>query len=162
MGNKPGTNASGDGVKLGVRDGNILLVEDSSDDIELTLRALKRNGFKQKVVTMRDGAQALDYLRREGAYAGRQEGQPALVLLDLKLPRLDGLQLLAQIKADPQLKSLPVVMLTSSRQDRDIEQAYRLGVNSYVCKPTDYAQLLQIVNAIGRYWFDTVELPPAH
>src|SRR5438552_1064971 len=96
-----------------LHDGTILLVEDNADDVELTLRALKRNGFANKVVTMRDGAQALDYLNRRGAHKDRQDDQPALILLDLKLPRVDGLEVLDQIKSNPELKMVPVVMLTS-------------------------------------------------
>src|SRR5437868_5914276 len=121
------------------RGGTILLVEDNADDLELTLRALQRNGFTNKVVTMRDGAQALDYLNRRGAHKDRQDGQPALILLDLKLPRVDGLEVLDQIKSNPELRTVPVIMLTSSRQARDVNQAYQLGVNSYVCKPTDFS-----------------------
>src|SRR5438105_1584370 len=147
------------GPKTPTEMGSILLVEDNSDDIELTLRALKRNGFNNPVVTLRDGVQALDYLKRRGAYEQRQDAQPVLVLLDLKLPRVDGLEVLAEIKADPQLKSLPVVMLTSSRQERDVSKAYRLGVNSYLCKPTDFTEFLRVVSNLGKYWFHTVELP---
>jgi CheY-like chemotaxis protein len=140
-------------------DGTILLVEDNADDIELTLRALKQSGLTNKIVTMSDGAQALDYLHREGSYADRTDAQPTLILLDVKLPRVDGLEVLHHIKTDPELRLLPVVMLTSSRQERDVMQAYRLGVNSYVCKPTDFSEFQQVVNTLGRYWFHTVELP---
>ena len=143
------------------RHGTILLVEDNPDDIELTVRALKRTGLTNQIVTMRNGAQALDYLHRKGDYLNRPDGQPALILLDVKLPLVDGLEVLGQIKSDPDLKSLPVVMLTSSRQERDVMQAYKLGVNSYICKPTDFAEFQQVVNTLGRYWFRTVELPAA-
>lgn len=141
--------------------GIILLVEDNSDDVELTLRAFKRRGFTNRVVTLRDGVQALDYLKRRGPYADVQDPQPSLILLDLKLPRVDGLEVLEQIKTDPQLKMLPVVMLTSSVHERDLTAAYTLGVNSYVCKPTDFDDLLNVVSRLGDYWFGMVELPPA-
>lgn len=140
--------------------GLILLVEDNLDDAELTLRAFKRQGLTNKVVIMRDGVQALDYLMRRGLYQHVQDPQPSLILLDLKLPRVDGLEVLEQIKADPQLKLLPVVMLTSSRHERDLTAAYRLGVNSYVCKPTGFTEFLEIVSSLSNYWFNTVELPP--
>lgn len=139
--------------------GTILLVEDNTDDVELTLRALERNGFTNKVVTMRDGAQALDYLNRRGTYKDRQDSQPALILLDLKLPRVDGLEVLDQVKSNPELRAVPVIMLTSSNQPRDVNQAYRLGVNSYICKPTDFSEFLGTVSSIGQYWFRMVELP---
>jgi CheY-like chemotaxis protein len=144
-----------------VDDGAILLVEDNADDIELTLRALNRTGLTNEVVTVRDGAQALDYLRREGNYVNRAEGRPALILLDVKLPRVDGLEVLDQIKSDPDLKSLPVVMLTSSNHERDVMRAYQLGVNSYICKPTDFSEFQQVINTLGRYWFNTVVMPTA-
>jgi len=140
--------------------GVILLVEDNSDDVELTLRALMRSGITNPVVTVRDGAQALDYLNRRGAYQHREEPQPSLILLDLKLPRVDGLEVLEQIKADPRLKVVPVVMLTSSRHERDVTQAYQLGVNSYIRKPTDFSEFLRIAGTLGTYWFGIVELPP--
>lgn len=141
-------------------DGTILLVEDNSDDVALTMRALKRSGFGNRVVTVTDGAQALDYLRRQGTYAGRDDSQPTLILLDLKLPRVDGLEVLQEIKSDPSLKVLPVVMLTSSNHERDLREAYKRGVNSYICKPADFSELVEVVSHLGTYWFDTVELPP--
>ena len=140
--------------------GTILLVEDNPDDVELTMRALKQTGFTNLVVTLRDGAQAIDYLMRRGDYARRQDDQPALILLDLKLPRVDGLEVLGQIKSDPALKILPVIMFTSSRQERDVNQAYVLGVNSYVCKPTGLVDFTSVVRALGDYWFGIVEMPP--
>lgn len=140
--------------------GNILLVEDNADDVELTVRALKRNGFDNRVISLRDGAQALDYLKRQGSYSTTDDPAPALILLDLKLPLIDGLEVLEQIKSDPTLKILPVVMLTSSRQERDVSEAYKLGVNSYICKPSEYSEFLKVVNTLGKYWFATVEPPP--
>jgi len=139
--------------------GSILLVEDNLDDVELTLRALKRNGINNRIVTMRDGAQALDYLLRRGQYEHNNDAAPALILLDLKLPKVDGLEVLEHIKSDPQLKIVPVVMLTSSRQERDVTRAYTLGVNSYICKPTDFTDFIETVNNLGKYWFGTVDLP---
>ena len=139
--------------------GTILLVEDNSDDVELTIRALKRNGIINNIVTLRDGVQALDYLQKRGPYEQSTDEYPALVLLDLKLPRIDGLELLGQIKADPNLKTLPVIMLTSSKQERDVSRAYQLGVNSYICKPTDFSEFVDLIGTLGRYWFSCVELP---
>jgi CheY-like chemotaxis protein len=159
MGNEAKINKAARSNRELLQGGTILLVEDSDDDVELTLRALKRNGFTNKIVTMRDGAQALDYLNKRGTYNDRQDGKPALILLDLKLPRVDGLEVLDQIKSNPELKVVPVIMLTSSRQARDVNQAYQLGVNSYVCKPTDFSEFLRMVADIGRYWFRLVELP---
>jgi len=148
------------------RDVTIILIEDSSDDIELLMRALKRNGFSNKVVTFNDGAQALDYLQhlgnpdQGGADDGRsQREQPAIVLLDIKLPRVDGLEVLAHIKNEPGLRSIPVIVLTSSRQERDIDRAYRLGVNSYICKPTDFDEFLQVIQNFGQFWLHTAEIP---
>jgi CheY-like chemotaxis protein len=153
-------NAAAKAKRVSFHSGSIVLVEDDADDIELTMRALKRNGFNNHVITLRDGAQALDYLRHEGNYAESDDPPPALILLDLKLPRLDGLEVLGEIKSDPTLRALPIVMLTSSRQERDISEAYKLGVNSYISKPSDFSELLKVVNTLGRYWFATVELPP--
>jgi CheY-like chemotaxis protein len=135
-------------------------VEDNADDVELTMRALKRNGFNNRVITVRDGVQALDYLWRRGSFAGVDDPEPALILLDLKLPRVDGMEVLGQIKSDPVLQTLPVVMLTSSRHERDVTEAYKLGVNSYICKPSEFSEFLKTVNNLGKYWFATVELPP--
>lgn len=139
--------------------GTILLVEDNEDDRELALRAMKRTGIGHKIVAVRDGVEAMDYLKRKGIYADTTEPLPDLVLLDLKMPRMDGLQVLEQIKSDPELRTLPVVMLTSSKQDRDVQRAYNLGVNSYICKPTSFSEFLKLVNNLGNYWFDTVVLP---
>jgi CheY-like chemotaxis protein len=140
-------------------DGLILLVEDNVDDVELTLRAFERRGFKNRIVTLRDGVQALDYLRRRGLFSAVNDPWPSLILLDLKLPRVDGLEVLEQLKSDPGLRSVPVVMLTSSKHERDVDTAYSLGVNSFISKPTDFAQLLEVVDKIGDYWFGVVELP---
>ena len=143
-----------------MRNGTMLLVEDNVDDVELTMRALKRNGIANPVVALRDGVEALDYLRGRGEYGGQRPGRPEVVLLDLKLPRLDGLELLAQLKADPELKVLPVVVLTSSDDERDVRRAYELGANSYLSKPGDFAGLLRVMDILATYWLEMVEPPP--
>ena len=108
----------------------------------------------------RDGAEALDYLLRQGAYAGRSGGNPAVVLLDLKMPRMDGLELLARVKSDPALRSVPVVMLTSSREERDLVESYRLGVNAYVVKPVDFNQFVSAIEKVGMFWAVINQPPP--
>jgi two-component system response regulator len=130
----------------------ILLVEDSVQDAELTRRALKRHHVANDVAWVRDGVEALEYLFCEGAYAGRDSGAPKLVLLDVKMPRMDGLQVLAKLKADARTKTIPVVMLTSSREERDLVQSYSLGVNSYIVKPVDFEQFADTVSQVGMYW----------
>ena len=139
--------------------GTVLLVEDNADDIELATRALKRSGFSQKIVTVRDGMQALDYLMRRGVYEGRVGADPALVLLDLKLPRVSGLEVLAQVRSNPKLRNLPIVMLTSSDHERDMAEAHKLGVNSYIRKPTDFSEFVQLLTDLGNYWFSNARLP---
>jgi two-component system response regulator len=131
----------------------LLLVEDNDDDLSLTLRALEKNHLSNEVVTVRDGLEALDFLFCRGAYAGRDPLQlPELVLLDLKLPKIDGLEVLRQIRANPRTALLPVVILTSSAEDRDVVQSYRLGANSYVQKPVDFGQFLEATRQLGMYW----------
>jgi len=142
--------------------GLILLVEDNADEAELTLRAFRHKGFRNPIVTVKDGVQALDYLKRRGTFASVQDPQPSLILLDVKLPLVNGLEVLEKIKTDPDLKSLPVVMLTSSRHDRDVSAAYKLGANSYVRKPTEYNNFLEVVSKLGNYWFGIVESAPEH
>jgi CheY-like chemotaxis protein len=131
---------------------SILLVDDSPHDIELTLDALEQHHLANKVVTVRDGAEALDYLFRRGAYAGTTAEQPAVVLLDLKMPKVDGLEVLRQIKGDPQLKVIPVVMMTSSREEQDLFNSYRLGVNAYVVKPLNFHEFTDAVKQLGAFW----------
>ena len=138
----------------------ILLVEDSEHDIELTLAALEAHNVANEVDTARDGAEALDYLYRRGAFANRAKELPVVVLLDLKMPRVDGLEVLRQIKADPELKKIPVVMLTSSREEQDLVRSYELGVNGYVVKPVDFHEFIEAVRAIGGYWAVVNEPPP--
>ena len=138
----------------------ILLVEDSPNDIELTLAALAENHLANEVVVARDGEEALDYLYRRGMFKLRELGQPAVVLLDLKLPKVDGLEVLAQLKADPALKVVPVVMLTTSHEEKDLVRSYDLGVNAYVVKPVDFPEFVEAVKEVGLFWAVINELPP--
>ena len=138
----------------------ILLVEDSPNDIELTLAALAENHLANEVVVARDGEEALDYLYRRGMFKLREPGQPAVVLLDLKLPKVDGLEVLAQLKADPTLKVVPVVMLTSSHEEKDLVRSYNLGVNAYVVKPVDFPEFVEAVKEVGLFWAVINEPPP--
>ena len=137
----------------------ILLVEDSPRDAELILNALAGNNLANEVVHVRDGAEALDYLYRRGAFAGRTDDEPALMLLDLKLPKVDGLEVLRQIKGDAALRVIPVVMMTSSRQEQDLARSYNLGVNAYVVKPVDFADFLKSIKELGLFWAVVNELP---
>ena len=133
--------------------GRILLVEDNEDDIALTLRALEKNHLRNEVIIMRDGQEALDFLFRQGEHATRPiDDMPELVLLDLKLPRRDGLEILREIRASPQTQFLPVVVLTSSSQDRDVVQSYELGANSYVQKPVNFTDFIEATRQLGLYW----------
>ncbi|MDP8925732.1 MAG: response regulator [Actinomycetota bacterium] len=143
-------------------DKTILLVEDNPDDELLTLRALKKNNVFNKVVVARDGAEALDYLFGEGAYAGRNTSDvPQLVLLDLKLPKVDGLEVLRRLRADERTKLLPVVILTSSREQQDLLDGYGYGANSYIRKPVDFAQFSRAVEQLELYWLGLNESPLA-
>lgn len=140
----------------------ILLVEDNPDDEALTMRALRRHHIVNPVVVAHDGVEALDYLFAAGAYAGRDVGQlPQVMLLDLKLPRLDGLEVLRRVRADERTRPLPVVILTSSREERDVMRGYDLGANSYVRKPVDFNEFLDSVRQLGLYWLILNEAPPA-
>lgn len=131
----------------------ILLIEDNPYDEELALHALKKHNLANRIVVVRDGAEALDFLFCTGNYAHRNvEDGPKLVLLDLKLPKVDGLEVLKRAKSDPRTRSIPVVMLTSSREERDVVESYRLGVNSYIVKPVDFEQFTDAVQQIGFYW----------
>ena len=138
----------------------ILLVEDNPLDVELTLRALRKRNLANQVHVVRDGAEALDYIFARGAYAGRDiNHSPKVILLDLKLPKVDGLEVLKQIKSDERTKTIPVVVLTSSREEKDMVESYRLGVNSYIVKPVDFDQFLDSVGKLGFYWLLLNELP---
>ena len=138
----------------------ILLAEDNAADLELTLEALGQSRLANQVDVVRDGAEALDYLFRRGVYTERPEGTPAVVLLDLKMPKVDGLQVLRQVKADERLKAVPIVMLTSSREEQDLVESYRLGVNAYVVKPVDFNQFIEAVQQLGMFWAVVNEPPP--
>ncbi|MBM4134625.1 MAG: response regulator [Nitrospira sp.] len=138
----------------------ILLAEDSAQDAELTLMALGEYRVANEVVHVRDGVQALDYLYRRGAFAMRDQGHPAVVLLDLKMPKVDGLDVLRAIKTDEQLKTIPVVMLTSSREETDLARCYNLGVNAYVVKPVSFRQFIQAIKDLGVFWTILNEPPP--
>src|SRR5271170_1885135 len=130
----------------------VLLVEDTPEDAELMLRALKKGHLTNHCHHVEDGAAALDFLFREGQYAGRIDKNPTVVLLDLKLPKVDGLEVLQRIKEDPRTKSIPVVVLTSSRENKDLDAAYKIGVNSYVVKPVGFEQFTEAVLKLGHYW----------
>lgn len=139
----------------------ILLCEDSDHDIELTLAALDGHNLTNQVVVARDGVEALDYLYRRGRFADRAEGNPLVVLLDLKMPRVDGIEVLRQVKSDAALKTIPIVMLTSSREEKDLVESYRLGANAYVVKPVDFGQFTDAVGKIGLFWALVNEPPPS-
>lgn len=130
----------------------MLLVEDNEDDVELTMRALKKNNLENEVVVVRDGAEALEYLFRTGAYASRDAELPEVVLLDLNLPRIGGLEVLKRIRSDERTRSLPVVILTSSAEDRDLVESYERGANSYVRKPVDFSDFQEATRQLGLYW----------
>lgn len=130
----------------------ILLAEDSERDIELTFAALEAYNLANEVVVARDGAEALDYLYRRGKFAGHANGLPVLVMLDLKMPKVDGLEVLQHIKNDPKLKHVPVVMITSSREEQDLVRSYELGVNAYVVKPVDFKKFSESIRQIGYFW----------
>lgn len=138
----------------------ILLVEDNPKDLELSLIALEKGNLANEVVTVRDGKEALDYLFRRGAYADRQQGNPAVVLLDLKLPKVDGIQVLEKIKAEPSLQAVPVVMLTTSREEKDLLRSYQLGVNAYVVKPVAFKDFIDAIQELGVFWAVVNEPPP--
>jgi CheY-like chemotaxis protein len=139
--------------------GSILYVEDDERDVELTLAALEEHHLANAVTVVRDGEQALDYLYRRGAYEGREAKDPVLVLLDLKMPKVDGFVVLRTIKSDERLKSTPVVVLTSSREEKDLVSSYALGVNAYVVKPVDFDQFMGAVRELGLFWL-LVNVPP--
>src|SRR5277367_3872110 len=140
--------------------GRILMVEDDPRDVELTLTALEEYKLANEVIVASDGAEALDYLYRRGAHAGRSGDDPAVLLLDLKLPKVDGLEVLQQIKSDARLKMIPVVVLTSSREERDMVASYRLGVNAYVVKPVDFHEFVNAIKELGVFWAIINEPPP--
>jgi len=138
----------------------ILLVEDDPKDIELTLNALGEHNLVNNVDVTRDGVEALDFLYRRGAYASRSGGNPVVILLDLKMPRMDGIEVLRQLKSDEQMRIIPVVILTSSREDRDLVECYNLGVNAYVVKPVRFTEFVEAIKHIGVFWALINEPPP--
>ena len=138
----------------------ILLVEDNRSDAELVMRALKKSNFANKLLWVRDGVEALEFIRSDAAFSGRDARQlPKLVLLDLKMPRLNGLDVLREFKGDERTRPVPIVVMTSSNQNRDLVECYRLGVNGYVTKPIQYADLMQAIAGIGTYWLLVNQVP---
>lgn len=137
----------------------ILLAEDNPKDVELTIEALSEHNLANHVIVVKDGVEALEYLRCEGQYKGRNKGLPAVLLLDIKMPRMDGTEVLAAIRGDDRIKMLPVVMLTSSREEPDLRKCYALGVNAYVVKPVDFRAFLDAVKLLGIFWALLNELP---
>jgi len=137
----------------------ILLVEDNLKDVELTMAALKQHNFANEVVVARDGSEALDYIFRRGQFKDRSKGDPLVILLDLKMPKVDGLEVLRQIKSDENLKMIPVVMLTSSREEADLVRSYRLGVNAYVVKPVGFQEFVNAITQTGMFWAVVNALP---
>ncbi len=152
--NEPGGARQAAGFK------RILLVEDNPYDVELALAALEEHRLAAQVAVTHDGVEALDYLHSRGRYARRSGGLPAVMLVDVKMPRMDGLELLGQLKRDPGLRHVPVVMLTSSRESRDLERCYELGANAYVVKPVEFTQYVSTVKEIGLFWAVLNEPPP--
>jgi len=139
----------------------ILIVDDSERDVELALDALDQSHLANEVVALHDGAEALDYLYRRGRFAGRADGDPAVVLLDLKMPKVDGLEVLRQIKQDPAFRHMPIVIMTSSREERDLVASYELGVNAYVVKPLNFQEFADAVRQVGAFWAVLNEVPRA-
>jgi len=145
---------------ISLEDVEILLVEDNPNDVELTLRALQKRNLSNKVFVVKDGAEALDFIFASGAYSQRKvEKRPKVVLLDLKLPKVDGIEVLRRIKADSRTSPIPVVMLTSSQEERDVVNSYNLGVNSYIVKPVDFSSFVHAVSELGIYWGVLNKLP---
>jgi CheY-like chemotaxis protein len=138
----------------------ILFAEDNPRDVELTLEALGDHNLANNVITVRDGVETMEYLRREGKYKQRRPGNPAVLLLDIKMPRMDGIEVLRAIRSDKLLKMLPVVMLTSSREEQDLIKSYELGVNAYVVKPVDFKEFIEAVKQLGVFWAVINEAPP--
>ena len=138
----------------------ILLVEDDPQDAELTLSALSEYSLVNEIAIARDGVEALDYLYRRGAFESRIDGNPVVILLDLKMPKLDGIQVLRQLKSDEQMRCIPVVILTSSRETRDLDECYKLGINAYVVKPVHFTEFIEAVKGLGVFWVLINEPPP--
>ena len=147
------------GNNIETKNGPMLLVEDNPDDVELTLRALKKHNFKNEIVVAHDGVEALDYLFASGSYAGRDTRMPVVILLDLKMPRMDGLEVLKAIRTDERTKLIPVVILTTSNEEQDLVNSYKLGANSYVRKPVDFTRFADAIKQLGLYWLLLNEIP---
>ena len=141
---------------------DILLAEDSDTDAEMTLRALRKKGIANSVTRVKDGASALDFIYARGDYAERANRHPKVILLDLKMPKVNGIDVLRQIKGDPTTKTIPVVVLTSSAQDRDLIDTYQLGVNSYIVKPVDFDQFFEVISNLGFYWAVMNKVAPSN
>ena len=138
----------------------ILLAEDNPNDVELTLEALSQHNLANRVTVVHDGVEAMEYLRREGAFSEREPGDPAVLLLDIKMPRKDGLEVLREIRGDPALRRLPIVILTSSREEQDLITSYDLGVNAYVVKPVEFGSFIEAIKDLGFFWAVLNERPP--
>jgi CheY-like chemotaxis protein len=139
----------------------ILIVDDSPKDIELAISALAQKNLANEVDVAEDGEEALDYLYKRGRFANNDNGTPAVILLDIKMPKMDGIECLKQIRSDPKFKLIPVIMVTSSREERDLVESYRLGANSYVVKPVDIVQFIDAIKVLGQYWAVINQPPPA-
>lgn len=139
---------------------DILLAEDSATDAEMTIRALRKRGLANDLIWVKDGREALDFLQQVGAYSGRTAGRPKLILLDIKMPRVDGIEVLRYVLGNEQLRTIPVVMLTSSAEDRDVLESYKLGANSYIVKPVDPDDFNRVVAEVGMYWMLVNKVSP--
>lgn len=137
----------------------ILLIEDNQNDVELTIEALSEHNLANRVVALSDGVEALDYLFYRGSFANRQKENPAVILLDIKMPRMDGIEVLEEIKSNDELKKIPIVMLTSSREEPDLKKCYNLGVNAYVVKPVNFKDFFDVVKQLGVFWAVINQLP---
>ena len=140
----------------------ILLVDDSPKDVELTLSALAEKNLANEVAVAEDGVEALDYLYKRDKWAARGNGNPVVILLDIKMPRMDGIEVLKHIRSDPKLKLIPVIMVTSSREEKDLVESYKLGANSYVVKPVDITQFIDAIKNLGQYWAVVNQPPPSN
>lgn len=139
----------------------ILIVDDSPKDIELTVAALTENNLANEIIIAEDGEEALDYLYRRGKFASYDSSNPAVILLDIKMPKMNGIEALTHIRSNPMFKSIPVIMVTSSREERDLVESYKLGANAYVVKPVDIAQFFEAIKALGQFWVVINQLPTA-
>lgn len=140
----------------------ILIVDDSPKDVELTIAALAEKNLANEVDVAEDGVEALDYLYKRGKFTGNANGNPAVILLDIKMPRMNGIEVLKYIRGDSKFKFIPVIMVTSSREEKDLVESYKLGANSYVVKPVDIVQFIDAIKALGQYWAVINQPPPAH